>query len=376
MRDGTKLGLFLVMILMASPQEAVSFVTKAREKIPYRPQWVSIVKKGRLFKYKRKEFSSPRIYGDRIFVGSDGGFFYAMRKKNGRKVWRFKTVGSVNSAPAFWDREGGEVVFGDDKGNLYALAASKGTEVWRVNLGSEILTAPAIEGDRVFVATIEGKVAALRLSDGHLIWEKMHPQEGLHMTILGNSPPAVDQTAGRVYVGFSDGTFWALSASDGRLAWEKNLGKAGGFDDVDGEAVFDNDRIYIGSFDGGVYALSKRTGEILWRGEVGSGVRLLSRGDVLYVSGSDGSLYAYSKKGEKLWSTRIGEGALTAPLIYKDVIAVGLSNETMNFVDASDGHVIARRFARKGVFSDPILDDNRIFYLSNGGRLYSLKFVR
>lgn len=350
-----------------------------REKMPYRPQWVSVVKKGRLFKYKRKEFSSPRIYNDLILVGSDSGYFYAMKKKNGRKVWRFRTAGPVNSAPAFADvEEGGRVFFGNDEGTLYALNVRDGKQVWRSELGSEILTAPVVKGGRLYVATIEGTVAAVRIEDGHLLWKAEHRLSGFRMTIRGNSPPVLDANSDRLFVGFADGTLQCLSSSTGKVLWEKDFKKGGrGFDDIDGAPLVDGDRLYIASFDGGLFALAKNSGAVVWNQPVGSGVPMLVHREALFVSGSDGRLYAFNKKdGSKLWDNHVGDGALTAPVLYKDLIAVGLSDETMNFVDMEDGHVIARRFARKGVFSDPILDENRIYYLSNGGRLYSLKLLR
>ena len=73
--------------------------------MPYKPRWVSILKKGRFFKYKRKEYSSPRIRGERIYVGADAGFIFAIEKKNGHRNWRFKTSGSVNTTPAFSDNQ-------------------------------------------------------------------------------------------------------------------------------------------------------------------------------------------------------------------------------------------------------------------------------
>jgi outer membrane protein assembly factor BamB len=370
----------------ASAWKNVPLKERRTEKIPYRPQWVSVVKKGKLFKYKRKEFSSPRIHGDLVFVGSDGGYFYAMKKKNGHKAWRFKTTAPVNSAPAF---SSDLVFFGDDDGRLYALSLADGKEAWRADLGAEILAAPAVGANRVFVATSEGKVAALSADDGKVLWQVERKAEftgRLKMTIRGNASPALDASGDRIFVGYSDGVVQCLSASGGKVLWEKSLiketkdGKGQkGFDDIDGTPLVDGDRVYTATFDGGLYALSKQNGNVLWSQPQGSasGFLLLGDGETLVVSGSNGHLYAYRKKdGTKLWDSPIGKGALTAPVSYKDVIAVGLSDETMNFVDDEDGHVIARRFAKKGVFSDPVVDEDRIYYLSNGGRLYSLKFVR
>jgi len=358
--------------------KSASQVTR-KEKLPYRPQWVSVVKKGRLFKYKRKEFSSPRIYGDDVFIGADGGYFYAMKKKNGKKLWRFKTNGPVNSAPAFSSDAGGSsVYFGDDEGILYALNSMDGKLRWKTALDSEILAEPAVKGNRVYVSSIEGRTYAIATEDGHVVWTNEHPLDGMKMSIRGNTPPVLDPSSDQLYVGFADGILRCLTASSGKVLWEKTFQKNGhGFTDIDGAPLIDGDRLYVAGFETGLFALSKKTGQFLWNQTAGSGVALRIRGETLFVSGSDGRLYAYQKKdGTKLWDKKLGDGALTAPVIYDDLIAVGLSNETMNFVDATDGHVIARRFARKGVFSDPIVDENRIYYLSNGGRLYSLRLLR
>ena len=371
-KTGKKEIALLVALVFLAPLGA-----EAIGKIPYRPQWVSVVRKGRLFKYKRKEFSSPRILGDWIYVGADAGYLYAMKKKNGRKVWRFRTAGGVNSAPAF-SEDGTTVFIGDDKGVLYAISREQGRELWRTELGSEILTEPAVSGGRLFVTTLEGKVACLSASDGHILWEREHELPGFTMTVRGNTPPVLDREGGRLFAGFSDGTLWALSPSDGKPAWEKRLGGAGekAFHDVDGAPLIEGDRLFVALFEGGLFALSKKTGQVLWSRDLGSGVRFASSAEALYVSGSDGRLHALNKKdGQTLWESKVGKEALTAPVLYKDLIAVGLSGSTMNFIRASDGKVLAHRFARKGVFSDPVIDGDRIYYLSNGGRLYSLKLV-
>ena len=352
------------------------------ERIPFRPEWVSVVKNKNLFQYKRQEFSSPRILGDRIYCGSNGGVFYAMEKKNGHKVWRYKSSGSVNSVPAFG---GDKVFFGDDKGFLYALTSEGGKEVWKTELGSEIVAAPAFVGNRLFVSTIEGKIAAVSAEDGHVLWEKDYPVEGLQLTIGGNAPPVADASGNRIFVGFADGMLRSLSAENGKVLWEKSflspgkqsdIMRTGLFNDIDGAPVLDGDRLYFATFDGNVYVVSASQGQTIWNLDIGSGVRILLNGDVLYVSGTDGKLYALKKaNGLKLWETKMGEGALTAPVMFGDVLAVGLSSKTMNFIRPEDGHRIIRRFAKKGVFSDPIVDEDRLYYLSNGGRLYSLKFL-
>lgn len=346
--------------------------SEAGYKLPYRPSWVSVIKKGRLFQYNRREFSSPVVWKDLILLGADNGEFYALKAESGRKVWRVRGAGSINSKPAV---EGERVFFGDDKGRLYAVGLARGEKIWERELGSEVLTQPAAGDGRVIVATLEGKVAAFKASDGTPLWEVQHLPRPLQMTIYGNSPPVLDNE-GRLYIGFADGTFWSLRAKDGKVLWERDFSPTGRFADLDAPPLVEGERIYLSAFDGPLVAISRGTGRILWSVTVGTGVSLLSHEDRLYVADSRGSLRALNKEdGSEIWKTALGEGALTSPILHNHILAVGLSRSTMNFVDSRNGTLMFRRFARNGISSDPVLVDNRICYFSNAGRLYSLKWV-
>ncbi|QQR80548.1 MAG: PQQ-binding-like beta-propeller repeat protein [Deltaproteobacteria bacterium] len=146
------------------------------EKMPFKPRWVSILKKGKFFKYKRREFSSPVIFEDGLYIGTDTGLFYRFNK-DGDKVWRIKNGAPINST-ALAIRSGDLVVvfYGDDEGFLHALNAQDGKELWQINLGSEIWSAPTFSNSSkaayVFVSTMEGKVFCINPIDGHIVWEK------------------------------------------------------------------------------------------------------------------------------------------------------------------------------------------------------------
>lgn len=367
----------IILFILLFTVEAAAF--EPVDRLPFKPRWVTILKKGTLLKYKRREFASPGAYQDWIFAGSDTGYFYALKKKNGDKAWRVNLHGIVDATPAFWNNL---VFIGDDKGVLHALSVKEGKEVWKQSLESEIFAQPTILGNHVFITTADGIVAAFNAADGTPIWAQGHQLQPFHMTIMGTSPAVVDSETGRLYIGFADGVLWSLNAADGKLIWEKSFAnKKRGFQDIDGAPVLDKDRFYISTFDGSVFAIDKKDGKILWNQEIGSGVRMLAQDDTLFIAGSDGYLYSLDRKdGSTNWKAKVVKGALTAPLLYGRVVMVGASEDTMNFLDATTGRTIMRRFARKGVYSDPILDTDdkgitRIYYLSNGGRLYSLQLV-
>ncbi len=110
------LAIIMVMLVPASSVAWVSKRAPGREIhhiIPYRPLWVTRVKKGQFFQYKRMELSSPVAGDGVIYVGSDSGYFQAYTESKGKKLWRYKTEGGVNSGAAIGL---GNVYFGDDDG--------------------------------------------------------------------------------------------------------------------------------------------------------------------------------------------------------------------------------------------------------------------
>lgn len=363
------------------PLSSYAWVTKhAKDKvhyrIPFKPKWVSRLKKGAFYKYKRRELSSPIAAEGLILVGVDSGYFYAFDQEDGDKKWRFKAEGPINATAAAGQ---GKVFFGDDDGNFYALDIKTGDLIWKERYGSLVTTSPLIIGDRLYIVNIAGTVLALQAETGHRIWSYPYQPPKREMTMLGQGSLAhsVDKKGDRLYVGFSDGRLVAVDANGGSIIWSQNLARSQRkFIDVDMQPLIDGDRIYAATFGGDLFCLNRNDGNILWEVAIGSGVRFSLSGDVLFVSGSDGVLYALGKEdGAERWKYESKEGALTRPIVYNDLVMVGSTKHSMFFIDALNGNKILQRFARKNIYSDPILageKGNLLVYLSNSGRLYAL----
>ena len=80
------LGVSLSSDLHAWKSRSLKQVKAVHYQIPFKPKWVSLVKKGQFFKYRRKEHAAPQIFQDKILVGADSGWFYAVKKRNGHKL--------------------------------------------------------------------------------------------------------------------------------------------------------------------------------------------------------------------------------------------------------------------------------------------------
>src|SRR5579885_2721258 len=75
--------------------------------------------------------SSPAVTDDRVYIGSDDGFVYAIDRATGRVRWQFAAGGPVNATPAVNDRS----LFVTGGGFLRSLRRSDGHEQWRIAPG-------------------------------------------------------------------------------------------------------------------------------------------------------------------------------------------------------------------------------------------------
>ncbi len=76
-------------------------------------------------------YSTPAVYGGRVYFGSNDGMVYSLDKK-GELIWRYPTKLFVTSSPAVID----EVVYvGSWDKNFYAIDALNGRLLWKVEIG-------------------------------------------------------------------------------------------------------------------------------------------------------------------------------------------------------------------------------------------------
>ncbi len=144
--------------------------------------------------------------------------------------------------------------------------------VWEIlNLGAGYGSV-AIQGDRIYVQSLIGgqsTVASLNRSDGGMIWSQaLGPG---HRNGQGPGPrgtPTVD--GDRLYVMTENGELAALRAGDGDVIWQRNiLNDFGGRNIpwlISESPLVDGDRVIAtpGGRGAGMVALDKMTGETIW----------------------------------------------------------------------------------------------------------------
>lgn len=236
--------------------------------------------------------SSPLLFRDRLFVGTEGGTVISLRTKNGNLRWRTNTEGAVKGGVAM---SGGKLFVGDYSGRIYALQRSTGKIRWvrrpsagglRLRAGSFYST-PAIAFGRLYIGSTDGGVYSLSTSNGRTAWRF---KTGHY--VYGS--PAVASPGGRptVFVGSYDGTFYAIDARSGRKRWATGLGGR-----ISGSATIVGDTVWIASLGRrSTFALRTSDGFVRYRTGRGLFTAVVSDGRRIYLNGST-TLYALDGTG-------------------------------------------------------------------------------
>jgi outer membrane protein assembly factor BamB len=346
----------------------------------------------------------------RVFVGTSDHGLYALRASNGSSIWRFETLGAVQSEPLY-DAELDLVYFGSNDGGLYAVSASDGRLVWRYDSGAEVTRRPAIRGESLYFANGADNLFAVHRRTGASLW-RVHRTPALGMEISGYAGPAV--AGGAVFIAFSDGHVGGYDAADGSEKWppvdlaaeaEQSVGPdALRYLDADTTPVPDDlgasggRVIFVASYAGGVVAIDQERGVPVWRDENVTGVTELTlwrepahaphpgtreyvRGGppvpahelLIASSGSTGLWALEPATGKTVWRDPVPEGGVTAPVALAGALLVGTTRYGAFLLSPLDGRPIDGFDLGSGFSETPVAVGGRGYLLTNGGTLVAIQ---
>ena len=271
-----------------------------------------------------------------ILVGTKEGEILALDETNGTLLWRVKLSSEV-LAPA--KAAMGVVIASTADGRMSGLSVTDGQVLWNYQRAVPLLSlrgasAPVIADDKVIAGYANGKLVALSIADGKVVWEKSvaipHGRTELDRLVdIDSDPVVVDNT---VYVVAYNGRVAALSLDDGNILWARDMSSRSGLD------VAANDAVYLSDVEGNVWALQDGSGDALWRQ-----TRLLRRnvtapvivGDNVIVGDLEGYVHWISRQDGRFTArVKVADSAIRSKPVVKDDLV---------YVTASDGKLTAFR---------------------------------
>lgn len=225
--------------------------------------------------------STPLLYGETLYIGSEDGSLYALSTATGETRWRFRTARAVRSSPVMAD----SVLFiGSDDHRVYAVQAKDGKELWSYKTQGGVMAAPVIAGDAVYAVSYDQTLYCLDRVSGHLKWT-FRTDGSLYGT------PAVQ--GNRVFLGSNDRRVYCLDADTGTVSWRYETKGV-----IRATPVVSGSVVYVVSTDKQIYALNVQTGNLVWRYETQGSLTVtpVIVGGVLIVGSEDRYLYAFREQ--------------------------------------------------------------------------------
>lgn len=313
---------------------------------------------------------TPLILDDRIVVADREGNVSAYTLKSGKQLWEVD-LDIILSGGVGGDSK--NLVLTGRNGHVVLLDA-KGKLKWKVDATSEVLMPAQIAAELVIIRSVDGRISALKLTDGSVKWS--YKRDVPALSLRGNSTPMIKQ--GYIFNGLDNGRLVALDLIDGHTVFDIPVSTPSGRSelerlvDIDGDSVIRDDTLYMASYQGRVVAIDIRRGQLSWNRKLSSysGVEYTPSG--LYISDDRDHIWALDPaNGATLWKQeKLKARQLTRPVAMKNTLVVADYEGYLHWLSPFDGRFVARAETDgSGVLVPPIVHNGVLYVISREGEL-------
>ena len=324
-------------------------------------------------------------YADSVVYAADRkGTVKAVNADDGKEVWSVNLAekdGWFSRKPALLSGgltiADGHVYVGSEKAQVYALDAGTGAIVWQTTAAGEVLSRPTASDGLVLVHTSNGQLQALDQNSGVVKWTVNLDMPAL--SLRGESAPAV--AYGAAIVGGDNGRVSAVLMQQGQLIWQQRISQATGtteidrLSDVDTTPVIVNGVVYALAYNGNLTALDLRSGQILWKRELGSVNDFIVDGNRIYIADQNDRILALTTDGGvTLWTqSDLLHRLLNAPALYNGSLVVGDSEGYLHWINPEDGRFVAQqKVDSSGFLTEPVVADGKLLIQAKDGTVYAI----
>jgi outer membrane protein assembly factor BamB len=353
---------------------------------------------------KRSRLTSPPIVADgALFVLDAKATVSALDIESGKVKWETELAPKIKEKfrvrDVFSRTKAAQVGFGGgvtyENGRLFvtsgfgfaaALDAATGEELWRYQADSPVRTPPTAYRGAVYFVTNTNDAVALDQATGAKKWNFQSFEESAR--ILSSASPAA---AGDLVVApFSSGEVVAFLADSGQPVWNDTLARntqltaLSTLNDIAGSPVIDRGLVYAVSHAGRLVAIDIRTGRRAWEAPIASLQMPWVAGDYIFIVSVDAELVCLNRAdGAVVWVSQLkrydnakkrkGRIAWAGPVLAGGSLVLVSTDGKMAKVSPTDGTIIETKKIDDGSVIAPIVADERIFILTQEGKLYAFR---
>lgn len=359
-----------VVIQLREPVELFEFVPEARVQQTWQVSIGGNLEDTRILLH-------PHVYSDKIAFASTNGSLAVYESSSGRSVYSTNARDSVSAGVGGNDQI---LVLGTLDGEVVAINQSDGSQAWSSNIGSEVVAIAHTQGELAIIRTNDNHVFALSIRNGEKVWTVSQTSPAL--TLRGASVPVVKD--GVVYAGMDNGKVIAISLDSGTVIWESRVSIPSGRSeldrlvDIDGQLAIDEQYIYAASYHGRVAAISRVNGRIVWARDIASSAGVSIDNTMVFVTDRDDNVWALEKDtGISVWKQEdLLYRQLSAPVVQADTILVGDLEGFIHVIAKQDGRLIGRsKLAKSSINTSPLSTNSTAYITDVDGRLAAYTVV-
>jgi len=284
-------------------------------------------------------------------AASDNGFVYAasangeiakLNVVDGKQSWRINTGEQLSGGVGLGSNL---LLLGTSKGYVLAYDLS-GKLLWKSKVSSQVLSAPKSDYGVVVVRCGDSRIFGLNAVDGSRKWvyERATPALSLR------SSAGIALNGGAAYAGFAGGKLIALRVEDGKVIWEVSVAQPKGTTEIERIAditslpVVDGSLVYAVAYQGKVAGVDRVSGRVVWSRDISSYTGLNAEETKVYVTHANSAIYALDySTGKTFWrQAELKQRRVSAPLPMGNLIALGDVEGYVHFLNREDGSFVAR----------------------------------
>ena len=315
-----------------------------------------------------------------IFFDISGNNVYSINKNNLR-VFESESGKLKNQLPLESDKIMSGITIGynsyiysDNEGNLYVHNLISGELKWKKALRDIVISKALITSKNLFVQTSSDVLYAFDLQNGDQIWSKK--AQAPLLSIRGTSSPVYFE--GLIFANFSNGRLAAIRATDGIQLWEKPISTIKGtielekLMDSDSPAIAFNDIVFAANYNGSLTRFNIRGGEKVFSVDLSTSKPFALYKDKIIAVSSDDEIIAFDAiNGSEIWkNSKFKFRGLTPPTIYDNFLYFGDIEGYLHKLNPETGDIIGLEETKLNAVTQIEAYANKLFAQDVAGSVY------